>query len=161
MKIVILLLSILWANGLLFVNVYISIVDARSWGSSIPDSIAAARAYGKSYNPGTFFRKFSPINQILGLIVPVICWQIPSVRLYSGIAFALYILADVLTFLYFYPRNDTMFGTGQLSDTDGLTKTWREWSQMNWIRSLVLFIGLYFSLMAMYELCRSQVDLFQ
>ncbi|NHA02482.1 DUF1772 domain-containing protein [Mucilaginibacter sp. HC2] len=161
MKIIILLLSIICANGLLFINVYTSLVDARSWGADIPNSIATAREYAKKYNPGTFFKAFSPISQILALTAPIICWQISSVRLYSGIAFILYILADILTFLYFYPRNDIMFKTAQLSDIEKLSRAWKEWSTMNWARSLLIFIGLCFSLIALYELCCNQIAIFQ
>lgn len=143
MKKIILFLSAGFACGLFFVNVYTSLIDARSWGSDIPNSITAARDYFKAVNPGDFFRIFSPINQVLGLLTLILFWKSsPSIRLWLGIAAVLYIATDVLTFAYFYPRNDIMFKTAALSDIALLKKTWSEWNTMNWARSLILIAGI-------------------
>jgi len=152
MKTIILFASVAVASGLLFVNVYTSLIDATSWGNNIPNSIAAAREYYKAVNPGNFFRLFSPVNQALGLLVLVFFWKSsPPVRLYAGIAFALYLAAEGLTFGYFYPRNAIMFRTAQLSDLSLLRTTWSEWNTMNWIRSAVLLVGLFFSFLALHK----------
>lgn len=138
------------ASGLLFTNVYTSIVDATSWGSDIPNSIAAAREYFKVVNPGDFFRVFSPINQVLGLLALILFWKsTPTIRLYVGIAFVLYILSDVMTFAFFYPRNDILFKDAALTEVDRLRKVWSEWNSMNWVRSALLLVGIVFSGMAL------------
>jgi hypothetical protein len=153
MKTIILFASISIACGLLFVNLYTSLVDVKSWGSDIPHSIAVTRAYFKTVNPGNFFRVFSPVNQVLGLVVLVLFWKTsPSIRLCLGAALVLYILADVFTFAYFYPRNDIMFKTAQLTDVDLLKRTVSEWSRMNWLRSLVILAGLFFSFMSLHKI---------
>lgn len=153
MKNLFLFASIALASGLLLVNVYTSLIDSKSWGADIPNSIAAAREYFKHVNPGEFFRKFSPLNQVLGLLALVLFWKSgPSVRLYLGAALGLYILGDVLTFAYFYPRNDIMFKNAQLTDTDLLKKTCSEWRSMNWVRSLIILGGLFFSFMALHKI---------
>ena len=80
MKNILLFLSISIASGLLFVNLYTSLVDAKSWGSDLPNSIDAARTYFKVVNPGNFFRIFSPLNQVLGILVVMLFWKTyPSV----------------------------------------------------------------------------------
>jgi hypothetical protein len=153
MKTVILFASICVASGLLFVNLYTSLVDANSWGSNIPGSIATAREYFETVNPGHFFRIFSPVNQFLGLLVLILFWKFsPSVRLYLGIAFAMYLLAEGLTFGYFYPRNDIMFKTAQLTDIALLKKTCAEWQTMNWVRTLALLCGLVFSFLSLHKI---------
>ena len=153
MKTIILFASISIACGLLFVNLYTSLVDVKSWGGDIPHSIAITRAYFKTVNPGNFFRLFSPVNQVLGLVVLVLFWKTsPSIRLCLGAALVLYILADVFTFAYFYPRNDIMFKTAQLTDVDLLKRTVSEWSSMNWLRSSVILAGLFFSFMALHKI---------
>jgi len=152
MKTIILFASVCIASGLLFVNLYTSLIDAKSWGASIPDSIAAAREYFKIVNPGNFFRILSPANQVLGLLALVLFWNSSSsIRLYLGIAFALYLLAEGLTFGYFYPRNAIMFKTAQLTDINLLRKTWSEWNTMNWLRSLILLTGLFFSFLSLHK----------
>jgi hypothetical protein len=153
MKTIILFVSISIASGLLFVNIYTSLVDARSWGGDIPNSIATAREYFKTVSLGNFFRLVSPVNQVLGLLVLILFWKsAPSIRLCLGAALVLYILGDVFTFAYFYPRNDIMFKTAQLSDVDLLRKTVAEWSTMNWIRSLIILAGLFFSCISMHKI---------
>lgn len=146
MKNVILFASIIVAGGILLVNIYTSLIDSKSWGSDIPASIGTAREYFKSVNPGDFFRLFSPLNQVLGLITLILFWKTSSaIRLYLGMAFALYVAGDIFTFTYFYPRNDIMFKTADLTDSELLRKTWSEWNTMNWIRSLIVLAGLILS----------------
>ena len=132
--------------AMLSVNVYNSIVDARSWSANIPDSILTARNYFKTVNPGTFFRTSSPFNQILALAALVACWKSGrKVRLYFGLAFLLAVLTDALTFAYFYPRNEILFRAAQ-SNADVFTKICSEWSTMNWVRSIILAFGLVCSM---------------
>lgn len=150
MKNLFLFASIVVASGVLFVNIYTSLVDVKSWGASIPDSIATARSYFKNVNPGDFFRMFSPVNQVLALIVLVIFRKTSvTVRIFLASALLLYVLGDVMTFGYFYPRNEILFRSGSLTDIELLKKTLQEWSSMNWIRSLLLLTGIVFSLLSL------------
>ena len=152
MKIIVLFASVTIAAGLIFVNMYTSLIDAKSWGSHIPGSIATAREYFNSVNPGNFFRIFSPINQALGLLALIIFWNSStSIRLYLVVALFMYISADALTFAYFYPRNDIMFKTAQLTDVDLLKKIWAEWNGMNWARTFIIITGLIFSFLSLHK----------
>jgi hypothetical protein len=158
MKNIFLFASMFVAAGLLLANVYTSLVDARSWGSDIPNSIATSREYFKTVSPGNFFRIFSPLNQVLGLLALILFWKSGSdIRLCLGIAFLLYVVGDVMTFAYFYPRNDFMFKDAALTDVEGLTKVWSEWSAMNWVRSLVLLAGLALSALSMHKIYSTSV----
>jgi len=152
MKTIILFASISIASGLLFVNTYTSLIDARSWGSDIPNSIATAREYFKTVNPGNFFRIISPLNQLLGLLVLILFWKTStSIRICAGIAFAMYLIAEGMTFKYFYPRNEIMFKTAQLSDINLLRQVWSEWNSMNWVRTAVQLVGLIFSTLSLHK----------
>ena len=132
--------------AVLSVNVYNSIVDARSWSANIPDSILTARNYFQAVNPGTFFRTASPLNQLLALAALVAAWRSRrKVRLYFGLALLIAVLTDVLTFAYFYPRNEILFRAAQ-SNADVFTKICSEWSTMNWVRSFMLAFGLVCSM---------------
>ena len=142
MKSVILFTSIVIASGLLLTNIYNSIVDAKCWGFDIPQSLETTRQYFKAANPGNFYRMFSPLNQVLALIVVILFWKSsPQARWYFVSAFVLYVLGDVFTFAYFYPRNAIMF-EGSLNNVDALKKAWAEWNMMNWVRSLLPLTGL-------------------
>lgn len=153
MKLIILFVSIALASGLLLTNLYTSLIDAKSWGSDIPNSINAARTYFKVTNPGNFFRLFSPVNQVLALLVLILFWKTSSsLRLYMGGALILYILTDVLTFAYFYPRNAILFEKPELPDTDTLKTIWKQWTNMNWIRSLILLTGIILSSISLHKI---------
>ena len=150
MKKIILYASIAFASGVLFVNIYNSIVNAVNWESNIPESINAAKDFFKPANPGTYFQIFSPTTQVLALLALILFWKRgSSVRLFLGIALLFYVSADILTFAYFHPRNDIMFLSEQLPDTETLKKLAAEWSFMNWIRSFIVFVGLAFSFLAL------------
>lgn len=146
----ILYLSIVVASGALFINVYNSVVDAASWGHNIPESIYTARKYYEVTTPATFLRVFSPLNQILGLLAAILFWKSSrAIRLLLVTALAFYIATDALTFGYFYPRIAIMF-EGSL-DTTSLTQAWREWSDMNWVRSFILATGVFLSSTALHK----------
>ena len=146
MKKLILFLSITLAAGLLLTNIYNSLVDATSWGSDIPSSIQTARDYFRTVNPGNFFRIFSPVNQVLALLTLILFWKTSkTVRLFFAVALVLSVANDIFTFAYFYPRNSIMFETPIAENIEQIKTAWTQWNLMNWIRSLVGAIGLFFS----------------
>lgn len=152
MKQLLLFASIALASGLLFTNVYNSLVDVTSWGTDIPKSIETAREYFKIVNPGNFFRVFSPVNQVIALLALILFWNVSTtVRIYLGIALAFYVLGDVFTFAYFYPRNDIMF-KNKVADIDTIRQSWAGWKTMNWLRSGIVLAGLLFSFLALHKI---------
>jgi hypothetical protein len=124
------------ASGLLFANVYTSLIDAVNWGRDIPASILATREYFNPKNPGDFFRVFSPLNQVLALLVLLFCWKEGGkVRLYSVLTLVTAVSLDLFTFAYFFPRNDIMFVQPVEGNIDAIRNAWSEWTAMNWVRS--------------------------
>lgn len=139
-------LSAAVAAGLLFVNLYNSVVDAPNWGADIPNSIGVARQYFSVANPGNFFRIVSPLNQALALIALLICWK--NNRYIAIASLAVAVLLDVLTFGYFYPRNEILF-TAPMQEAAARV-AWHEWSSMNWFRNGLCAVNtiLAFTLLA-------------
>ena len=138
------------AAGLALTNIYNSIVDAPAWGNQIPASLEIARTYYRSSNPGDFFRIFSPINQVLGLLSVVLFWKSgKTVKGFLLAAFVLYVIGEGLTFLYFYPRNHIMFSSF-ITDTESLRTAWEQWRSMNWVRTLVIDAGFVCSATALH-----------
>ena len=128
-------------------NVYNSVVDATSWGSSSPASFQTARQYHAMVNPGTFYRVASPLTEVVTLLALVVCWKVPGARLFAGAAFALSVAGDVLTFAYFYPRNEIMFSDS--SAIQAVVAAWRQWSAMNHVRSAVVLVALCLELVVL------------
>jgi Domain of unknown function (DUF1772) len=148
MKKIIVLATVSFASGILFVNIYNSLVNAVAVESNIPDSVIATREYFKTVNPGDFFKIFSPLTQVLALLSLILYWKrSPTIRLYLGLALACYVSADIFTFIYFHPRNDIMF-VNELPDTETLKRLASEWSSMNWVRSFIVLMGIIASFVA-------------
>lgn len=142
--------SVAFSSGLFFTNIYNSIVNAANWESNIPDSITATKDFFAVANPGTFFKLIDPTNLILIVLALILFWKkSTSIRLYLGIALLCYISSMILTFTYFYPRNEIMFLSEQLPDTETLRKVASEWGRMNWVRSLIWLAGLICSFLAL------------
>ena len=72
--------------------------------------------------------------------------------MYLAAALVLYVLADVITFAYFYPRNEIMFKAAQLNDVTLLRETWVSWSAMNWVRSSILLAGVILSCVSLHKI---------
>src|SRR5690349_11716915 len=126
-----LILAATVASGLLFVNIYTSMVDAANWGRDVPASIVAAREYFSVANPGTFFRIFSPINQVLALAAAVAAWWAPKGTFSICVAaLILSVSVDIFTFTYFYPRNDIMF-VAPIENIDAIRTALSGWRSMN------------------------------
>ncbi|WP_316738934.1 DUF1772 domain-containing protein [Pedobacter aquatilis] len=148
MKKVILLSSVALACGVLFANIFNSLVIANATASDIPSSVLAAKVFFKTINPGNFFAIFSPATQVLTLLSLILCWKKSKyIRVYLGIALICYVLGDVFAFTYFHPRTDLMMSE-PTPDAETLKILSSEWSNMNWVRSLVLFIGIVCSFAA-------------
>jgi uncharacterized membrane protein len=138
---VVLSLAVVVIGGVLGANVYSSAVDARNWGSNIPTSLNAARAYFSVANPGSFFRIASPLAQLLSLLALVLCWNVPGARLFAGIALVANVTGDIMTFGYFYPRNDIMFINHPMN-AEAAAHAWRGWATMNHVRSALVLTAL-------------------
>ena len=135
MRKIVLYAAVAFSSGLFFTLVYNSIVNAANWESNIPQSITATRDFFVVANPGTFFQVVDPATTLLTVLALILCWkQSSSIRLFLGIALVCYVTSMILTFTYFYPRNDVMFLSQPLPDTDTLKKAAAEWGRMGWVR---------------------------
>ena len=72
-----------------------------------------------------------------------------SIRLFLGIALLCYVSSMILTFTYFYPRNEVMFLSEQLPGTETLKRVASKWGRMNWVRSLIWLADLVCSFLAL------------
>lgn len=75
MKKVILFSSVALACGILFANIFNSMVISEAVKSDIPNSVVAAREYFKTVNPGDFFKIFSPLTQVFTLLSLILFWK--------------------------------------------------------------------------------------
>ena len=154
MRQVIIFTAIVVTGAVLGANVYNSVVDVPNWGAQIPGSLETARRYFGVRNPGTFFRVASPLSQVLSLLVLIVAWRLGGpTRWLAALALGFGVLGDVLTFAYFYPRNDVMFV--QPVDVQAMTQSWIGWNRMNHVRNLVVLAGLVCQLSLLWRVART------
>ena len=150
MRKIVLYAAVAFSSGLFFTLVYNSIVNAANWESNIPQSITATRDFFVVANPGTFFQLVDPTTTLLTVLAFILFWkESPPIRLFLGIALLCYVSSMILTFSYFYPRNDVMFLSEQLPDTETLKKAAAEWGRMNWVRCFLSLAGLVCTFIAL------------
>ena len=158
MKKIILLTSVAVASGVLFANIFNSLVIAVATDSNIPNSIIAGKEFFRTVNPGAFFQIFSPASQILTLASLILFWKhSKKMRLFLGIALVCYISADIMAFMYFHPRTDLMFSDNR-PDVATLKRLSAEWMTMNWVRNFILAVGVVFSFGAVDRFYASTVN---
>ena len=156
MKKIVLLMSVAVSSGVLFSNVFNSIVIGAATDSNIPNSVIAGKEYFKFINPGDFFKIFSPASQFLTLLSLIIFWKsFKKVRLLLGIALLCHITSDILAFTYFHPRTD-MMNSDPIPDSETLKRLSSEWNVMNWVRSCILLIGVVLSFLAVDKIYTSK-----
>ncbi|MET4083173.1 hypothetical protein ABIB40_003142 [Pedobacter sp. UYP30] len=138
-KIILLFLAVIVNGGLLFVNIYNSLVDSANWGSNIPASIEIARNYFTTKSPTDFFKIFGIVIHVIAINCVIRFWNADKkIRLYTISALALILTTDLLTAFYFFPRNDLIFGSSSSADIQTLTLACNEWNTMNWARSTII-----------------------
>ena len=149
-KRIILYLSITLMAGIVFPNIYTSIVDAPIWSSNIPESIEISRSYYANLNPAHFFRILTPISHVLAILVLILFWKSSKkVRLYFGLGLLFSILMFVITIRYFWPRNEIIFNSDITTNLSAITNACEEWETMNWVRSFIGLAGLTFQFMGL------------
>ena len=154
---VVVCLAVIVMGMVLGASTYNSVVDAPNWGRNIPQSLETAKLYFSVTNPGTFFRVASPIAQVLALLSLIACWKVPVARACAAAALAGTLMADVMTFAYFYPRNAIMFG--HAATAEAAASAWREWSAMNHVRNAFELAALVAELMALTRVAVRQAGL--
>lgn len=145
---ILLYLTIISASFVLGANVYNSVVDVPNWGAKIPESLIAARSYMSVANPGNFFRIFSPLTAILAILSLIFAWRnFKGIRKYLITAIICMIAGDILTFAFFYPRNEIMFIKPlEGVDVSLLHRILWEWSWVNYLRSILVLVALLSSI---------------
>lgn len=149
---IILYTYIIIGSGMLFANIYNSMVDAAIWGANIPNSIETARNYFNQITPADFYSIFGTILHPLSFMALFSCWKsFPKTRWYLGSAVVLYFLVDAFTILYFIPRNDILFRNTPLTEIETIKQAWQQWNAMNWLRSFISLAGVFCCCIALHK----------
>lgn len=138
-KIFVLNMAIVAGGGLLFVNFYNSIVDVPNWGHHLPQSLEVARNYFDFKTPAELFKFTGPLIHVIGINCVIHFWKTDrKVLWYNIIALASILFTDLLTFVFFFPLNEVLFGATK--DLALIQQALRQWEILNWFRTIVLAV---------------------
>ena len=119
---------------------YETVVMAPNYERDIPASLALARQFLVRTTPAHFFRVIAPCAQFLTLLAAVLDWRKPGDGAFL-VALAVLIVADVITYVFHYPRLAIMFKSGDAQDAGALRRAAREWAVGNVIRGVLLIVA--------------------
>ncbi len=98
-------------------TIFSVMVEYPNWFADVPNSLEATRNFYKILHPGYFFQIMGPLALISGLAFVITGWRVTGVRNLVLISIALLVAAELLTFIYIYPRLTIMFGPDSASQT--------------------------------------------
>lgn len=145
-----LMLSILSSAALLGGNLFDMLVNEPNLVRGFPASLDLIRRYWVHKNPGDFFRALTPIFSLSTLTALVIFWPITYGRRYLLLgALASILLTQLITVVYFFPRNE-IIRSGSVAEVEKHLRSFRT-SRFFWetVRN-ALTVGA--SLLAMWAL---------
>ena len=73
--------------------------------------------YSKVFHPEYFFQTVAPFSFLTGIAFVITGWRINAARNFVLMSLAVLVAAELLTFLYIYPRLGIMFGEGAASQS--------------------------------------------
>ena len=78
--------------------------------------------------------------------------------MFCALALISAVASDAFTFAYFYPRNEIMFNSSLDTNLDAIKTAWSQWSSMNWLRSGIGAVNLFFDFTALTLLLKTGKD---
>lgn len=125
---------------------YEAVVMAPNYERDVPGSIVLARQFLSRTTPAHFFRAIAPAAQLLALLAVIFDWGKPGCTAFL-VGFVALVAADIITYMFHYPRLAIMFKSPEVRDAATLRRAAREWAVGNWVRGVLLFV-VFFAFLA-------------
>jgi hypothetical protein len=123
-------------------TIFATMVEYPNWFANVPSSLAATRNFYQVLHPGHFFQTFAPLFLLVTIAFLVVGWRSTTVRNVVLISFVLMLAAELLTFLYIYPRLNILFAPETAGHTvDVLRQTANEFTLADRIRTILGFLA--------------------
>jgi hypothetical protein len=98
-------------------TIFSVLVEYPNWFANVPSSIEATRNFYTVFHPGYFFQTTVPFAFLTGIAFVITGWKMASARNIVLMSLVVVVSAELLTFLYIYPRLGVMFGPDAASQT--------------------------------------------
>ena len=115
-----------------------------------PAALKAYRTFARTRHPGHFYQAAAPATIALWLVALVGSLIGDGKPVNAAVALASIACAEVLTFLYFFPRNRRLFFQPDEAEPGPLSRAIvREWERVNVVRLLIQLPGIAAALLAL------------
>ncbi|HUR97365.1 MAG TPA: hypothetical protein VMZ26_04775 [Pyrinomonadaceae bacterium] len=122
-------------------TIFCVLVEYPNWFANVPSSLEATRNFYKVYHPGYFFQTVAPLSLFAGIGFLITGWRIAGARNYVLMSLAVLIAAELLTFIYIYPRLNVMFYAPDVAShsVETLRQAASEFTNADRIRTVMAF----------------------
>jgi hypothetical protein len=146
---VMLMLGLLGQVALLGANAFEAVVDVPNWRT--PDGLRAYRAFTHHRNAGHFYRVVSPLTILALAGALALGWSALGQRdLLVGASLLAAVGAEVMTIVYFFPRNRQLFFAATEPAAESASALVDQWSRANLARVGLVLAGAVCGLLGLY-----------
>jgi hypothetical protein len=130
-------------------------VEYPNWFSNVPYSLQATQDFYRVLHPGHFFQTFGPLSVLSAILFIIIGWRIAGVRNLVLVSLGLFIVIELLTFLYIYPRLSVLFDPSVMSQPlDAVKFAAGQFTIADRVRTLLMFVASGFAVAAAFRFAR-------
>ncbi len=136
-------------------TIFSVLVEYPNWFANVPSSLEATRSFYKVFHPGHFFQTTAPLAFVTGIAFVITGWRISSARNFVLMSLAALVAAEMLTFIYIYPRLGVMFGPNAPTKTvDAMRQAAQQFTNADRIRTGLSVIASALAVAAMFKFFR-------
>ena len=136
-------------------TIFCVMVEYPNWFSNVPSSLETTRNFYKVLHPGYFFQTFAPLTLLTGIAAAAFGWRNARPRNLVLFSLAAMVAAELLTFIYIYPRLNIMLTPEAATNSvEMLRRAAADFTNADRIRTLLTFSGGGFALAAMLRFLR-------
>jgi hypothetical protein len=138
-------------------TIFSVLVEYPNWFANVPSSLEATRNFYQVFHPGYFFQTTVPFAFLTGIAFAITGWKIAAARNFVLISLAVLVSAELLTFLYIYPRLGIMFGPDAASQTiEALRQASQQFTTADRIRTGLSFLANALAVAALFKFFKNR-----
>lgn len=135
-------------------TIFSVMVEYPNWFADVPASLATTRDFYRVLHPGYFFQTIGPLTLLTGIAFVAVGWSSSKVRNLVLVSLALLVAAELLTFIYIYPRLNMLFLELDIHKAETLKQAAAEFTFADRIRTGLGVLGSAFAVSALVRLLR-------
>lgn len=138
-------------------TIFSVLVEYPNWFADVPSSLEATRNFYKVFHPGYFFQTVAPLGFLTGIGFVIAGWRLAPARNFVLMSLAVLVSAELLTFVYIYPRLGIMFGPDAASQSfEALRQAGQQFTTADRIRTALSVLANALAVAALFRFFKSR-----